>query len=127
MPPGKAWWAGRMSTAARVTATTRSVRIAIRDTLIVSATVWITIKRATVCQWISPCLPTSWRWPKRRRDLGVAAAATRPRREQSWICGFDREFSEELSRPRLVGHDLAAGVQAARDDHTSSVSSWPKR
>ena len=37
------------------------------------------------------------------RDLGVAAAATRSRREHSWICGFDREFSKELGRRGWLG------------------------
>ena len=40
---------------------------------------------------------------KEARDLGVAAAATRNRREHSWICGFDREFSKELGRRGWLG------------------------
>jgi alkylation response protein AidB-like acyl-CoA dehydrogenase len=37
------------------------------------------------------------------RALGATAAATRPRREQSWIGGFDREFSQELGRRGWLG------------------------
>ena len=37
------------------------------------------------------------------RRLGAGAAATRPRREQSWIGGFDRAFSMELGRRGWLG------------------------
>jgi alkylation response protein AidB-like acyl-CoA dehydrogenase len=37
------------------------------------------------------------------RALSATAAATRPRREQSWIGGFDREFSQELGRRGWLG------------------------
>jgi alkylation response protein AidB-like acyl-CoA dehydrogenase len=44
------------------------------------------------------------------RELGRAAAANRPVREDSWVVGYDREFSRELGRRGWLGMTWPAEV-----------------
>lgn len=37
------------------------------------------------------------------REVGAAAAATRPHQEDGWVAGFDRDFSRELGRRGWLG------------------------